>query len=128
MITIRTEQQEDLAAIRCIHELAFGGNGEALLVDRLRARQKLLVSLVAEDAGRLLGHIAFSRVTLDSPRSPGPGAGLAPMAVLPEHQKQGIGSLLVREGLEQCRGIGMRWIVVLGHADYYPRFGFVPAS
>jgi putative acetyltransferase len=128
MITIRGERQEDLSAIRRINELAFGGTEEADLVDQLRIRNKLLVSLVAEDGGQLLGHIAFSRLTLGTQQSRCAGAGLGPMAVTPGRQREGIGSLLVRDGLDQCRQIGVQWVVVVGHPSYYPRFGFVPAS
>jgi len=99
MITIREERQEDIPAIRCVNELAFGQVEEADLVERLRRHHKLLVSLIAEDQGRLVGHIAFSRVTLGSQRLPSDGAGLGPMAVLPDRQKRGVGSLLAR----QCR-------------------------
>jgi putative acetyltransferase len=128
MITIRKEQQEDAQAIRRINELAFDGPTEADLVDRLRARNKLLLSLVAEDGGELVGHIAFTRLTLGEQRLSCAGAGLGPMAVLPARQRQGVGSLLVRHGLDQCRVLGIEWVVLVGHPEYYPRFGFVPAS
>jgi len=128
MITIREERQEDIAAIRRINELAFGGTEEADLVHRLRSAHKLLVSLVAEQGSELVGHIAFSPVTLGPQRLPCAGAGLGPMGVVPERQRRGVGSLLVRSGLAQCRLVGIRWVVLVGHPSYYPRFGFVPAS
>jgi len=128
MITIRKERQEDISAIRFINEMAFGRTEEAALVDQLRTRNKLLLSLVAEDGGELVGHIAFTRLTLGMQRLPCLGAGLGPMAVLPTRQRQGVGSLLVRNGLDHCRGLGVQWVVVVGHPGYYPRFGFVPAN
>ena len=97
-------------------------------MDHLRTHNKLLVSLVAEDGDQLLGHIAFSRLTLGTQRSPCAGAGLGPMSVIPERQKKGVGSLLVRNGLDHCRLMGIQWVVVVGHPGYYPRFGFAAAS
>jgi putative acetyltransferase len=125
--TIREERNEDIAAIREVNLAAFDRPAEANLVDRLRARNRLQVSLVAEFNGRVIGHIAFSPIVLD----PGPqnltGSGLAPMAVLPDFQQQGVGSLLIHAGLDRCRCKGIDYVVVLGHPDYYPRFGFHPA-
>ena len=127
MITIRSELGGDIPMIRQMNQLAFDTTTEALLVDKLRDNGKLLVSLVAENDGELVGHIAFSPVTIESRRDLR-GVGLAPMSVIPVMQKQGVGSQLVREGLARCREIGCNYAVVLGHAGYYPRFGFVPAS
>jgi putative acetyltransferase len=124
---LRSERFEDAAAIRAVNAAAFETSAEAELVDILRAQAAPLVSLVAEQAGAITGHILFSPVTLA-------GApelaimGLAPMAVLPAEQGRGVGSALVRAGLERCRQLGCGAVVVLGHADYYPRFGFVRAS
>ena len=126
MITIRPEREEDTPLIRHINKLAFDTATEALLVDKLRDNGKLLVSLVAENDGELVGHIAFSPVTIESRRDLR-GVGLAPMSVIPGMQKQGVGSQLVREDLARCREIGCDYAIVLGHADYYPRFGFTPA-
>jgi putative acetyltransferase len=83
--------------------------------------------LVADQDGEVVGHIAFSRVTIEL-RPDLRGVGLGPMAVLPAIQKKGIGSQLIRHGLERCRDLGCDYVVVLGHAEYYPRFGFIPAS
>jgi putative acetyltransferase len=128
MITVREEQDGDAAGIRRVNELAFETPAEADLVDLLRERDKLLVSLVAVEDERVVGHIAFSNAIIE-PEAPGlSGAGLGPMAVLPEVQRTGIGSQLVREGLDRCRRIGLSFVVVLGHPHYYPRFGFAPAS
>jgi len=127
-VTVRDELPGDAGTIWHINEKAFGQSGEADLVDLLRSRGKLIASLVAEEEGRIVGHIAFSRVSLDGGGRELSGAGLAPMAVMPEMQKRGIGSALVAEGLEKCGAKGIDYVVVLGHPDYYPRFGFVPAG
>ncbi len=125
--TIRAERASDIGAIRRVNEAAFGTDAEARLVDLLRDRGKLLVSLVAERGGRVVGHIAFSRVRLAAGDEPF-GVGLGPMAVAPAYQRLGIGVRLVRFGILQCRLLGARFVVVLGHPHYYPRFGFQPAS
>lgn len=106
---------------------AFDTSAEADLVDALRESAQPLVSLVAERDGQIVGHIMFSPVTLAG-HADAKLMGLAPMAVAPPHQRQGIGSLLVDAGLAQCGQLGFGAVVVLGHAAYYPRFGFVPAS
>ena len=127
MPTIRAERPSDIRAVRHVNELAFETPAEARLVDRLRRRGKLAVSLVAENGGHIVGHIAFSPVTIAT-RPQIKGLGLGPMAVSPSYQKQGVGSQLVREGLSRCRDLGAQFAVVLGHRHFYPRFGFVPAS
>lgn len=127
MTTVRAEVPGDAAAIRRANELAFETPAEARLVDLLRERGKLLVSLVAVEAGGVVGHIAFSRARLAS-RPASYGVGLGPMAVVPARQRAGIGSELVRAGVRECAAAGATFAVVLGHPDYYPRFGFVPAS
>jgi len=124
---IRAEEQKDWAAVHAVNVSAFETPAEANLVNALREQARPIVSLVAEDRGEVLGHIMFSPVSL-----PGHPAlrimGLAPMAVAEEHQRKGIGSELVRAGLEQCRQLDFGAVVVLGHSDYYPRFGFSPSS
>ena len=125
---IRPEKPEDVPAIRIVNERAFGGAAEADLVDALRRDGKAPISLAAEDGGRVVGHILFSPVTIETGERELVGVGLAPMSVIPERQNQRIGSLLVEEGLRRCREEGHRFVVVLGHPDYYPRFGFVPAG
>jgi putative acetyltransferase len=125
---IRPEQPGDESQIRIINQQAFGGDTEAALVDTLRQSGVSLISLVAEEEHQLIGHILFSPVTLSGqPRSPAI-AGLGPMAVLPQWQRRGIGSLLVTTGLAYCASAGYVAVVVLGHPAYYPRFGFMPAS
>lgn len=128
MNSIRAESSEDHAAIRRVIELAFGGSDEAGLVEALRRDASPHISLVAERDGELVGHIFFSPVSIESEGDDFAAMGLAPLAVLPDYQNKGIGSELVRAGLEECRRIGHDVIVVLGHAHYYPRFGFMPAS
>lgn len=125
---IRGELPGDLAAIRHLNERAFDGPAEAKLVDLLRAAGKATVSLVAILDDRIVGHILFSPVTIAQAPAGVRAAALAPMSVLPEFQNRGIGSQLVREGLEACREHGFDLIVVLGHINYYPRFGFQKAS
>jgi putative acetyltransferase len=106
---------------------AFETSAEADLVDVLRQQAPPVISLVAEDGEAVVGHILFTPVTLlEHPDSR--IMGLAPMAVAPARQRQGIGSALVREGLDRCRQLGFDAVVVLGHPGYYPRFGFLPAS
>jgi putative acetyltransferase len=123
---IREERQGDAERIRAVNLAAFETSTEADLVDALRRQATPLVSLVAEDDANVVGHILFSPVTLASD----PGLilmGLAPMAVVPSRQRQGVGSTLVREGLQRCRRLDVAAVVVLGHPEYYPRFGFLPA-
>jgi putative acetyltransferase len=127
-MTVRPEKPEDVPAIRIVNLRAFGGAAEADLVDALRRNGKAVISLVAEDDGRVVGHIFFSPVVIHSIGAGLAGVGLAPLAVIPEKQNQGIGSTLVEQGLRRCREGGHPYVVVLGHSDYYPRFGFVPAS
>ncbi len=128
MTHIRPEQPKDIPAIWQVNSLAFGRPDEANLVDNLRQAKALAVSLVAEDEGQIIGHIAFSPISLEQQPTPGLAAALAPMAVLPDHQKQGIGQQLIRAGLETCRQAGFQIVVVLGHPSYYPKAGFQPAS
>ena len=127
-MVIRAEEPRDSRAIHAVEVAAFGQPAEAELVDALRrAGVAPLVSLVADDAGAIVGHALFSPVTLD--RHPATRLmGLGPMAVAPARQRSGIGSALVREGSAACARAGIAGLVVLGHPEYYPRFGFVPAS
>ncbi len=128
MIAIRPERPGDRAEVRRVNELAFGGPDEAALVDALRGVAEPQLSLVAEVDGRVVGHIFFSPVSVEAEGSGFTAIALGPMAVQPEFQNQGIGSRLVRRGLEECRRIGEPIVFVVGHADYYPRFGFSPAK
>ena len=123
---IRAEERGDEGAVFEILTAAFPTPAEAELVNALRRRARPLVSLVAEEGREIVAHILFSPVTLSAaPRRR--VMGLAPMAVAPARQRQGVGSALVPAGLERCKELGSRAVVVLGHPEYYPRFGFVPA-
>jgi len=124
---IRAERQDDVPAVRAVNVAAFETSAEADLVDLVRERASPIISLVADDDGAVVGHILFSPVTLEG-HPEVRVAGLAPMAVVPSRQHQGIGSLLVHEGLATCRQLGFGAVVVLGHADFYPRFGFTPST
>jgi putative acetyltransferase len=123
---IRPESPEDAESVRRLNRAAFEGPHEGEIVDQIRAAGGVVLSLVAETDDELVGHILFSEVTVGDAGVA--GLGLAPMAVLPEYQNRGIGSALVRRGLELLRAGGAPFVVVLGHPAYYPRFGFVPAS
>ena len=129
---IRPERQSDCAAIRDVLERAFPTHAEADLVDALRADDDLLVSLVAVIDDRIVGHIAFSPVSIECDgllsATPTCGFGLAPVAVDPPHQRKGVGARLIEQGLEACRDRGVGFVVVLGEPAYYGRFGFTPAS
>jgi putative acetyltransferase len=128
MLPLRCETPEDIPAIHHIHTAAFGRPNEADLVDRLRDHHALTISLVAVKDGRLVGHIAFSLVTITSDTATIAALGLAPMAILPAYQRRGIGSQLVEAGLTACHHTPYGIVVVLGHPHYYPRFGFAPGK
>lgn len=123
-MTVRPETQADLNAIHEVNRLAFGQDAEADLVDGLRAGGFIRLSLVAEVGGQIVGHILFSRLPIIARTGVVEALALAPMAVLPTHQRRGIGTKLVEEGLRACREAGHRIILVLGHPTFYPRFGF----
>ena len=127
MVEIRKEQPQDIPLIHQVNKRAFGQLLEADLVDRLRRNCKDLLSLVAVAGNEIVGHILFSSVTVEGEETTAEGMALAPMAVLPEHQRQGIGSKLVRAGIARLVSSNCAFVIVLGHADYYPRFGFKPA-
>ncbi|HOJ56069.1 MAG TPA: N-acetyltransferase [Phycisphaerae bacterium] len=139
MTKIRLELPNDYPAVHKVNRQAFGRTNEADLVEVLR-RNQACISLVAEREGAIVGHILFSPVSIqprgrrlfhrsaaETSRPPFRPMGLGPLAVLPAYQRQGIGSELVRAGLDACRENGCGAVVVLGHPDFYPRFGFVPA-
>jgi putative acetyltransferase len=126
-VLIRLEEARDVPEIHQVNREAFESAVEADLVDALRRQAEPLVSLVAVVDDAVAGHVLFSPVTVSTdPRAR--IMGLGPMAVLPARQRQGVGTALVRAGLDECRRLGFAAVVVLGHAAYYPRFGFSPAS
>lgn len=124
MVEIRDERPGDVAAIRHVNMRAFEQTQEADIVDLLRSNERILLSLVATLGGQVVGHIVYSPASVGAAW----GAALGPMAVLPQHQRQGVGRQLVETGNRRLQQTGCPFIVVLGHADYYPRFGFKPAS
>lgn len=126
-VVLREETPADHPAVREVNRLAFGRDDEANLVDALRAGQYTRLSLVAEQDGTVVGHMLFSRLPIETSGGVVEALALAPMAVMPGHQRQGVGSQLIRGGLAMCRERGHRVVVVLGHAEYYPRFGFSAA-
>jgi putative acetyltransferase len=128
LINIREERLEDIAMIRGVNIEAFGRSQEANLIEMLRTNGGILLSLLATNEDQIVGHILYSAVTVGSGERKIIGAGLGPMAVLPEYQRRGIGTKLIEFGTTRLKQSGCPFIVVLGHADYYPRFGFRPAS
>ena len=123
-IDIRDEETRDVRAIREVNRLAFDGDLEGGIVDALRDHGVLMLSLVAAAGDEVVGHIAYSPLAVNDVA----GAALGPMAVQPGHQRQGIGSALVRAGNQRLRDMGCPFIGVVGHPTYYPRFGFQRAS
>ena len=128
MIEIREEQQGESQKIRRVIVAAFGGDTEADLVELLRHRNRAPVALVAVSDNKIVGHIMFSPVTITLAPKAFCAVGLAPLSILPEFQRQGIGSTLAREGLKKCAVAGFEMAVVLGKPDYYSQFGFSRAS
>jgi len=128
MPIVRAETATDYAAVRRVNELAFDGPAEALLVDKLRPVADPQISLVAVREDKVVGHIFFSPVSVEINDSSSLALALGPLAILPEQQRQGLGSQLVRAGLHECQRIGCNVVVVVGHPEYYPRFGFLPAK
>ncbi|WP_232274621.1 GNAT family N-acetyltransferase [Paenibacillus sp. 481] len=131
MFNIRPEQHQDIMAIRTVNNLAFKGEGEAKLVEAIRASAffvpELSLVAVTNEGAEVIGHVMFSTISIETSSGTVPTLGLAPMAVSPDYQQQGIGSALIRAGLKKCEELGYEHVVVLGHPDYYPKFGFVPA-
>ena len=123
-VIVRGECPEDYGQVRLVNEAAFGQPDEADLVDSLRNEGVVLASLVAELETRVVGHILFSRMSIETASGRVPAVALAPMAVLPEQQRRGIGGKLIKHGLDLLRRQGEQIVIVVGHPDYYPRFGF----
>jgi putative acetyltransferase len=124
VLDIREERPEDIPSIRDVNNRAFGQQQEGNIVDALRSNGAVSLSLVATLDDRVVGHILYSPASVSEVA----GAALGPMGVLPEHQRQGIGSELVEAGNRHLKDAGCPFIIVLGHAAFYPRFGFRPGS
>ena len=131
---VRPERPDDVEAIDKLLKRAFGGTEESTLVHALRASEYFVppLALVAEEpdaegVNRIIGYILFSRISIETRDGEIPALALAPMAVLPEQQRQGIGTQLILTGLDASRQLGYSIVVLIGHPQYYPRFGFEPA-
>ncbi|MEW6505119.1 MAG: N-acetyltransferase [Chloroflexota bacterium] len=126
-LTIRPETPADIPAIHLVNQLAFGRDNEARLVEDLRLYEAFILSLVAQWNDEIVGHILFTPVSVTDGAQPWTAAALGPMAVLPAFQKQGVGSALIRHALDLLKSAGHEIVFVVGHPQYYPRFGFKPA-
>lgn len=122
---IREETPADVPAVARVNDRTFGRPDEGMMVDELRERGLHLLSMVAELNSEVVGAILFTPVTIDTPHGAVSAAGLSLLAVLPEHQRQGIGGALIHTGLQCLRDQGERICCVLGHPTYYPKFGFI---
>jgi len=128
-LIIRPETPEDISAIYQVNQMAFDRENEARLVDTLRSNGAITLSLVAQMDDKIVGHILFSPVTVtNGDHHHWNAVGLGPMAVLPTHQKQGVGSALIRAAFDELKKMGYFVVIVLGHPEYYPRLGFVPSK
>lgn len=129
-LVVRQETKADIDAVRKLNKKAFKGKDESKLVDALREEDGFIpeLSLVAQKAGAVVGHILFSPIEIKEGETSVAALALAPMAVLPDLQEQGIGSALVKSGLAEAARLGHKIVVVVGHPEYYPRFGFLKAG
>lgn len=125
-LSIRKETPPDIPDIRELNRRAFGRDDEAALVDRLRDDGDVLLSLAALEMGRVVGHVLFSRLPIERAGATAAAAALAPIAVEPDHQGRGIGSMLIMRGLTMLRRMDIEAVVVVGDPGYYERFGFRP--
>ena len=123
-LIVRAEAPADHDAIRAVHESAFPTPQEADLVDALRVDDDLVLSLVALEDDAIVGHVAFSRMTVNSDTGDFPALALAPVGVIPEFQREGVGTALIENGLQLLAKKGEALVFVLGEPDYYGRFGF----
>ena len=131
MLIIRPEYKQDYAVVYEVNKLAFDGrDNEPRLVEAIRNSPDFIpeLSLVAVDDDCVIGHILFSLIVIKTDTGVVPAISLAPLAVRPEYQNKGIGSALVKYGLKECARLGHKVVIVLGHPDYYPRFGFSPTA
>ncbi|HEU0073120.1 MAG TPA: N-acetyltransferase [Dehalococcoidia bacterium] len=124
---IRHETASDKEAVFRVNRAAFGRDEEAELVDALRDGGKYVLSLVAEIDGEIVGHALYTPLRVESEAGAVVFVALGPLAVAPEHQRQGIGARLMEAAHEELRAMGETAVFLLGHVSYYPRFGFRPA-
>lgn len=129
-INLRHETINDYAEIKNVNDLAFEQADEGLLIEKLRLNPGFInkLSIVAESKNRVIGHILFFPIKIQEDSKKHESLALAPMSVLPDYQNKGIGGQLITKGLEIAKELGFKSVIVLGHKDYYPRFGFLPAS
>jgi putative acetyltransferase len=130
MLSFTCETDDDIASIREVLTAAFGRTSEAKLVEAIRNSPNFIpgLSIIAVEDGTVLGHILLSPIVIETSEQLIQTLALAPLAVIPSRQREGIGSQLVQMGLSKCRELGHSLVVVLGHPSYYPRFGFQTAS
>lgn len=128
MSIIRREQPRDIPEIRQVNIRAFGRQQEASVVDKLRENCNSVLSLVALTDGKVVGHILFSPAVIEGRHGRLVGTGLAPLAVLPEYQRKGIGTQLMQTAIARIKKGGCPYIIVIGHPEYYARFGFERAG
>jgi putative acetyltransferase len=129
-ILIRSETVIDFYSIAQVNDIAFGGKSESELISKLRNTQNFITefSIIAEIDENIIGHILFYPINIETKTGLIPTVALAPMSVLPKYQNKGVGTKLVQYGLQKCKERGFESVTVLGHANYYPKFGFEPAS
>lgn len=124
MTHVELEKPEQRAEVLALNRLAFNGEDEARIIEALARDGLVVLSLVVTEGAKVTGHILFSRLDVEVDGRPVKVVALAPMAVLPDHQNTGIGSALVRRGLDLLAARGFDAVIVLGHTEFYPRFGF----
>jgi putative acetyltransferase len=129
-LEIRQEKATDYLEIRRVNDLAFGQPNEGLLVDKLRMNPDFIdkLSIVADSNNKIIGHILFFPIKIRNGTTMYDSLALAPMSVLPKYQHQGIGGQLINKGIETAKRLGFKSVIVLGHKNYYPRFGFASTS
>lgn len=128
--TISLSAPADIEDIRALLDAAFKQKDEGVLVEKLFSSEQFIpeLSLLIREEHKLIAYLLFTLLHIDTAQGLKPALALAPIAVAPEYQKQGIGAWLIRQGLVKAEKLGYEAVIVLGHAAYYPKFGFKPAS